>query len=73
MTFPSDYQCKTGLWMEMMFHVETRNRNQQVHKFDLWLNAKIKDYIWNAKMTNDKCMERRGDDGRKLSISNFEQ
>ena len=50
MTFPFDYHSKVDLRLEMMFTVETRNRNPNVHKHDLRHSTKIKDDICNSKL-----------------------
>ena len=49
-TFPLDYHSKTDPWSEMMFTIETGNRNQD----DLRHSEEIKDIIWIVKTTNVK-------------------
>ena len=47
-------KVKKDLRPAMMFLVETGNRNPHVKKHDLQQSAKMKENIWNAKMTNVK-------------------
>ena len=47
-------QSKADLRPEILFSVETRNRNPHVNKHDSQHRANVKDDILNAKTTNAK-------------------